>query len=63
VAYERVRVAHHGAGLGGPADSDGRVIWRVLTGALALLVEPILLLWPAGLFGAAILLQRSDTRR
>jgi hypothetical protein len=24
---------HYGAGLGGPADSDGRVIWRVLTGA------------------------------
>ncbi len=23
----------YGAGLGGPADSDGRVIWRVLTGA------------------------------
>jgi hypothetical protein len=24
---------HYGAGLGGPAESDGRVIWRVLTGA------------------------------
>ena len=23
----------YGAGLGGPGDSDGRVIWRVLTGA------------------------------
>jgi hypothetical protein len=23
----------YGAGLGGPADSDGRVIWRVLTGS------------------------------
>jgi hypothetical protein len=84
----------YGAGLGGPSDSDGRVIWRVLTGAppggierelhrlgkrepvirpafagllvicgaLGLLVEPLLVLALAGLFGAAILLQRSDTR-
>ena len=85
----------YGAGLGGPADSDGRVIWRVLTGAppggierelrrvgeperaarpafvalfavvgvLALWVDPVIVLWLAGLFGAAILLQRSDAQR
>jgi hypothetical protein len=85
----------YGAGLGGPADSDGRVIWRVLTGAppggierelrrvgereramrpafvaplvligaLVVWVDPTVVLWLAGLFGAAILLQRSDTRR
>jgi hypothetical protein len=84
----------YGAGLGGPADSDGRVIWRVLTGAppggverelrrlgkrepavrpafvavfglvgvVGLWLDPVIVLWLAGLFGAAILLQRSDTR-
>jgi hypothetical protein len=84
----------YGAGLGGPADSDGRVIWRVLTGAppggverelrrlgkrepavrpafvavfglvgvVGLWLDRVILLWLAGLFGAAILLQRSDTR-
>ncbi len=85
----------YGAGLGGPADSDGRVIWRVLMGtpsgglerelrrvgeperamrpafvallvicgALGLWVDPTVVLWLAGLFGAAVLLQRSDMRR
>jgi hypothetical protein len=85
----------YGAGLGGPGDSDGRVIWRVLAGgppggierdlgrvgkperamrpafvallvlvvALALVVEPILVLWLAGAFGAGALMQRSDVRR
>jgi hypothetical protein len=84
----------YGAGLGGPADSDGRVIWRVLTGAppggverelrrlgkrepavrpafvavfglvgvVGLWLDRVIVLWLAGLFGAAILLQRSDTR-
>jgi hypothetical protein len=84
----------YGAGLGGPSDSDGRVIWRVLTGGppggierdlrragererairpafaavlglvgvVGLWVDPVIVLWLAGLFGAAILLQRSDTR-
>ena len=84
----------YGAGLGGPADSDGRVIWRVLTGAppggierelrragerervirpafavvlglvgvVAVWVDPVIVLWLAVLFGAAVLLQRSDTR-
>jgi hypothetical protein len=52
----------YGAGVGGPGDSDGRVIWRDLTGA-PLAVEPILALWLAGIFGAAALLQRSDARR
>jgi hypothetical protein len=34
----------------------------MICGALGLLVEPILVLALAGLFGAATLLQRSDTR-
>jgi hypothetical protein len=85
----------YGAGLGGPADSDGRLIWRVLKGAppggierelrrvgkperaigpafacvlvligaLALWVEPSMALLLVGIFVAAALLQRSDTRR
>jgi hypothetical protein len=85
---------HYGAGLGGPSDSDGRVIWRVLKGAppgglerelrragqperairpafaglfvlvgvVGLWLDPVIVVWLAGLFGAAILLQRSDTR-
>jgi hypothetical protein len=85
----------YGAGLGGPADSDGRVIWRVLTGAppggidrelrglgeperiahpvalvlivlvaaLAFVLEPMLAVGLAFLFGVAFLLQLSEARR
>jgi hypothetical protein len=41
----------YGRGLGGPADSDGRAIWRMLTGA------------PPGLFGLGLLMQRTEGRR
>ena len=84
----------YGAGLGGPGDSDGRVIWRVLTGeppggidrelrrigkperaarpvfvlvlvpivGISLWVEPVTALWLAGLFGLAVLMQKTDKR-
>ena len=34
-----------------------------VVGVLALWVDPVIVLWLAGLFGAAILLQRSDAQR
>jgi hypothetical protein len=85
----------YGAGLGGPADSDGRVIWRILTGgppggvegelrrlgkperaarpafvviliavfAFSVWMDVILALQLLGMFGLAVLLQRSERRR
>jgi hypothetical protein len=58
MAGKRVRFTRNARGAIRPAFAA----LFVLVGAVGLWLDPVIVLWLAGLFGAAILLQRSDTR-